>query len=187
MFTQHSMTLLFIEVISILTFMNILLCKITYTTDNEHMGNILTHTNQSSIHVKPNQINDHQLMNPPYDITSNSIRKERNNLNEDENVKFSNSINSNYSYIQSSHTQEDLNNIIYSESRYMPLSKRFFTTSDTNNTRTRNPENVSYQDKKFMDADIDGIISDAEQQEALSKKTLDGTFKNIQTILERTV
>mgnify|MGYP003690884765 CR=1 FL=1 len=161
MLPQHSLTLLFIELITILTFVNILLYNFTYTTDNEHMSNILTHTNHSSIHVKPNQINDHQLMNPPYDITSNSIRKERNKLNEDENIKFSNSLNSNYSYIHSSHTQEDLNNIIYNESSYMPLSKRFFTTTDTNNTRTRNPENLSYQDKQVMDADLDGIIIDA--------------------------
>ena len=185
---QQNITLLLIESISILTLMIIIISVMIYHSDNdgdnkpieeskEHMSNILTHTNQTSNYVNPNQINDHQIINKPYDFTAKHIINNRNRLSEDDNIKFNSSIIGDYSYLESNNKQKDLSSIIYEESVYMPLSDRFFTNSN----------DVSEIQRKRTHIELNEILSAAEQKERLKQHTKGGSFKNSQTVLENTI
>ena len=120
MVKTHSIIFLYIQLIFIVTLMTILLF-IMNITPVEHMSNITNHTNNSSTYVKPDHINKHQIINPPYDITSKHIVNNRNAPHEDDALKFSISKAFNFSYLDNNHNNTDLSNIIYEEKSYNKL------------------------------------------------------------------
>jgi len=170
MIQKHSIAFLYIQLIIIVILMSFLLFVMN-KTPVEHMNNITNHTNKSSIYVKPDHINKHQIINAPYDITSKHIVNNRNSIHEDDTLKFLMSKSYNFSYIDYDHSTTDVSNIIYEEKAYNQLK-----TLQLNSLKDDTFKMLS----KTLDMNKNNDITEQEAKIILDRN-------NIQTILEDTI
>jgi hypothetical protein len=166
MFQHQSIYLVYIEFISIIILIVFLCLHILTTNQIEYMSNMLTHTNNTSTHVHPKNINQHHIINPPYNFKLSNIVNDRNKVNENENDMFTNSMNANYSYIHSKHNQKDLSTIVTKE-------KNYNTLLSFDNLKQETLE----KNKKFIDTNVDNIITKQEEKNALQKINIQTRLK----------
>ena len=72
---------------------------IKFSKKKEHLSNIINHTRKDNMYVNPENIESHQIINEPYDISSAHIVNDRNSPNETSGLRIINSYNNDYSYI----------------------------------------------------------------------------------------
>jgi hypothetical protein len=183
MFQQQSIYVVCIEFFSIIILLSFLCLHILTTNQIEYMSNMITHTNDTSTLVHPQNINQHQIINPPYNFKLSNIVNDRNKLNESESDMFTNSMNGNYSYIHSKHNQINLSNIISKEKSYNILSSTLgwdeIGSVDEHGVERKDSltQEMTEKNKKYIDTNVDNIITEAEKINALQKI-------NIQTLLK---
>ena len=183
MFQHQSIYLVCIEFFSIIILLSFLCLHILTTNQIEYMSNMLTHTNDTSTLVHPQNINQHQIINPPYNFKLSNIVNDRNKVNESESDMFTNSMNGNYSYIHSKHNQINLSNIISKEKSYNILSSTLgwdeIGIVDEHGVERKDSltQEISEKNKKNIDTNVDNIITEEEKKNTLQKI-------NIQTLLK---